>query len=1254
MKKILFLLLLLTFQSGYATIWIINNSGANFVPAAITINLGDTVNFVITNAHDAAEVSQATWNANGNTLLPGGFKTPFGGGMVLPAQLGTGVHYYVCEPHAANGMKGTITVQNCTTPATPGTITGNATVCSGSSNTYSIAAVSGATSYTWTLPGGWTGTSTTTSINATAGITGGNITVSANNACGSSAPQTKNITVNTIPATPGSISGSNAVCAGSSNTYSITPVSGATSYTWTLPGGWSGSSTLTSINTTASTTSGNITVRANNSCGTSSAQTLNITVITAIPSTPGSISGNTNICAGSSNTYSVSAVSGATSYTWSLPGGWSGNSTTNSISTVAGISGGTIAVTANNSCGSSAAQILNVNVGGGSAPSQPGPISGNAIVCSGSSNTYSITAVAGATSYTWTLPGGWTGSSTTTSIITIAGTSGGNITVTANNACGSSAAQTKAITTSSVPSMPGTITGNAIVCNESSNTYSISAIPGATSYTWSLPNGWTGSSVTNSITVTAGSSGGNISVIANNNCGSSAAQTKNVNVTSVNVSVTQSGELLSASETGAVYQWMNCGSNLLIAGASSQTYSAFFNGSYAVIVTKNGCTDTSGCYTVTTAVPFTIIPMPDTLSGSDINLTIADSTNQFFSGFNTNTIGYNGRYLGPTIILNKGQTVNMHVTNMLMDSTSTHWHGLHVAPANDGGPHTLIAPGETWNPSFTVMDNASTYFYHPHMHGMTMEHVVKGAAGLIIVRDSVEASLNLPRTYGVDDIPLVCQYQHMDSTTKQIIVEDMLDNIFMVNGVLNPMVNVPAQVVRLRILNASSSKVLQFGFNDNRTFYQIGGDDGLLSTTVPLTRLRLGSGERAEILVDFSGQNGSTCFINQYADELPAGYPGGQSLMGDPIGPYDDITFSFLRINVVAPTAAPITTMPSTLVTNTPWDTTGAISMNFYLQGDPATSTTHFTINGQYWDMDVINFFLHQENVVIWNITNQSMMAHPFHIHGAHFFILSIDGNPPPPNLQGRKDNVLLAPIEGTATVIMKFEDFNDPEIPYMYHCHILSHEDDGMMGQFIVNPLPPSTPGTISGNTIVCPGSSETYTIAAVPGATSYTWTLPNGWTGTSITNSITAVVGTSDGNITVTADNEGGSSSAQSLAVSINPDPSQNCPVMLNIRVFLEGLYSGNGTMRPVLYTSGLTGDSLIADSIIIELRSAASPFNLLGSANVSIGINGHATASFPSTLNGQSAYIVVRHRNSLETWSKFPVILGPDVSFDFTSAQ
>lgn len=447
-----------------------------------------------------------------------------------------------------------------------------------------------------------------------------------------------------------------------------------------------------------------------------------------------------------------------------------------------------------------------------------------------------------------------------------------------------------------------------------------------------------------------------------------------------------------------------------------------------------------------------MIPIPDTLSGATIALNLADSSREFYSGFTTTTNGYNGAYLGPTILLNKGQTVSMEVTNGLSDTTTTHWHGLHVAPVNDGSPHNPILAGDTWTPSFMVMDNAATYWYHPHLHGKTLDQVVKGAAGLIIVRDSIENALVLPRQYGVDDIPLICQFQTIDNNSKQIVLDDELDNTTMVNGTVNPMVNVPAQVVRFRILNASSHRVLQFGFDDGRTFHQITSDAGLLDAAVPLTRLRLGSGERAEILVDFGGQNGSTLHINQYGNELPTGYPGGPPMMGNPIGPLDNITFSFLQINVVSPTSNPVTSVPTTLTSNPVWLSGGASTMNFQIQGSPMMSMTNFTINGSQYDEGVINFSKNQEEVMIWNITNQSMMAHPFHIHGNHFFVLSLDGATPPLNLQGRKDVVLIGPQGGSARLITKFADFSDSLKPYMYHCHILSHEDNGMMGQFLVH----------------------------------------------------------------------------------------------------------------------------------------------------------------------------------------------------------
>ena len=466
----------------------------------------------------------------------------------------------------------------------------------------------------------------------------------------------------------------------------------------------------------------------------------------------------------------------------------------------------------------------------------------------------------------------------------------------------------------------------------------------------------------------------------------------------------------------------------------------------------------------------TQIPIPDTISGSSINLSIEEGTKQFFSGFNTNTIGYNGSYLGPTIILNKGQNVTLNVHNQLNDTTTTHWHGLHVAPINDGSPHNPILAGNTWSPSFEVMDNAAMYWYHPHLHGKTMDQVLKGAAGLIIVRDDVEKALTLPRTYGVDDFPLVFQWQTFDNTTKQIVLNDELDNTTLVNGTINGYVNVPAQVVRLRMINASSHRFFEFGFSDNRTFNQITSDDGLLNAPVPMSRLMLGSGERAEILVDFSGQAGQTFFIKQFGTQLPAGYPGGPAgMMGGTLGPLDNTNFNLLQINVQAPTASPVTTIPSTLSSNTVYSTLGASNFNVLITASPMMSMTNFLMNGEKYDMNVINMTTTLNTVMTWTITNQSMMPHPFHIHGNHFYVLSINGSTPAANLQGRKDVVVVPPNGGVVKLITKYNDYGDSQTPFMFHCHILSHEDNGMMGQFIV--VPSNTtgiPNLVKENSIV------------------------------------------------------------------------------------------------------------------------------------------------------------------------------------------
>ncbi len=457
------------------------------------------------------------------------------------------------------------------------------------------------------------------------------------------------------------------------------------------------------------------------------------------------------------------------------------------------------------------------------------------------------------------------------------------------------------------------------------------------------------------------------------------------------------------------------------------------------------------------------LAIPPIISGQVIDLDLQHGTVEFFPGQTTNTMGANGPLLGPTILLDKDQQVTINVTNSLGEATTLHWHGMHVAPENDGGPHTVIDAGTTWSPSFTVLDKASTHWYHPHLHMHTNEHVIKGIAGLIIVRDDEEAALALPRTYGVDDLPLVVQTKEFDADG-QFVVGGALDDRLMVNGTLDPFVPAPAQMVRMRLLNGASERSFNFGFSNDMPFNQIGTDGGLLTAPVQMTRLRLAPGERAEIVVDLSTLQGQSIHLVNYGSGIPSGIYGaaqpgmgpGQSIPGYTQNPLNGSDTNILRIDVIAPTADPITSLPAVLTTHSPWPEASANTTRTFtfspVNMGPMAIQGPFTINNMPFDMMMINFEVPFENIEIWQLTNMSPIAHPFHVHDVQFYILDINGAPPPANMQGRKDVVLVPAGGGVVRFITRFEDHWSDDVPYMYHCHMLTHEDDGMMGQFLVN----------------------------------------------------------------------------------------------------------------------------------------------------------------------------------------------------------
>ncbi len=459
--------------------------------------------------------------------------------------------------------------------------------------------------------------------------------------------------------------------------------------------------------------------------------------------------------------------------------------------------------------------------------------------------------------------------------------------------------------------------------------------------------------------------------------------------------------------------------------------------------------------------------IPDTLSGTTFNLTAKDTIKQMIPGNQTVTAGINGNWWGPTMMWNKGDVVHINLTNRLQDSTTMHWHGMHLPAVMDGGPHQIVPPSTIWQPYWQVTNNAGLYWYHPHLHEMTEEQISSGLGGLIIVRDNIESALPLPRKYGIDDIPLVLTDRRFN-TSNQIEVVPYGDTMI-VNGTIRPQTNAPAQVVRFRILNGATERSYNLGFSDNRTFYVITSDGGLLNAPVALTRYLLSAGERIEILVNFTGQAGTNVNLMAYNSVLAQNIPGGDVFPpGTPFYNYlARKDFNIVRFNVTAQTSNPITTIPSSLTTNVfPNESSSNITRALTISdtniaGNPGVS---FVINHKLFDMSYNNYNVPLNNTEIWQITSTSGFAHPFHIHDVEFHILTRNGSAPPAAESGWKDVVLVKSGE-TVRFIAKFEDYADSLHPFMYHCHIALHEDDGMMGQFVVkNP----SVGIVEGTTTV------------------------------------------------------------------------------------------------------------------------------------------------------------------------------------------
>ncbi|WXT99514.1 MAG: Multicopper oxidase mco [Catillopecten margaritatus gill symbiont] len=445
--------------------------------------------------------------------------------------------------------------------------------------------------------------------------------------------------------------------------------------------------------------------------------------------------------------------------------------------------------------------------------------------------------------------------------------------------------------------------------------------------------------------------------------------------------------------------------------------------------------------------------------GKDVyfDLTVQAGQSAILPNKLTPTLGINQSFLGVTLRANKGDRVHINVKNTIDKTATLHWHGMKLPAEMDGGPHQPIHPGGTWLGEFDIIQDAATLWYHSHQMHETGPQVYQGLAGLFILDDEQSKNLNLPIEYGVDDIPVIIQDRDFKQNGAFAYMTSMRDGMMgkrgktvLVNGVINPILKAKKSLMRFRILNGSNARTYHLGFDDHREFHIIGSDGGLLEQSHATKKLRLSPAERVEILVDVS-DGGMPILQHKSRHEHKGGNHNGGGMMHRMSG--DDKDMNILQIDASQATKSN-RTIPSNLVQHdNPKASDVVKERKMVLEmkmgpmrmfgGDP------FSINGKTMDVNRIDEVVKAGSTEIWTIENNSMMAHPFHIHDVQFKIISRNGGVRGHEL-GFKDVVYVRPHE-TVRVVMKFPKYSNPKIPYMYHCHILEHEDRGMMGQFTV-----------------------------------------------------------------------------------------------------------------------------------------------------------------------------------------------------------
>ncbi len=457
------------------------------------------------------------------------------------------------------------------------------------------------------------------------------------------------------------------------------------------------------------------------------------------------------------------------------------------------------------------------------------------------------------------------------------------------------------------------------------------------------------------------------------------------------------------------------------------------------------------------------LPIPalvDGTGGEPVDLRIRRGEWLFKPGITTPTLGFNGDYLGPTIRTRQNSELNLRYQNTLTEGVAVHGHGLHVPGDVDGGPQLEIAPGDRWEPALSIVQPAATCWYHSHTHGKTGDQVYRGLADMIIIDDDLSDVMDLPHHYGVDDLPVIIQDRTFDAQGRLVYSleeadeDGWLGETVVINGAINPVASVPAGKVRLRLLNGANARFYLVGFADHRTFYKIASDGGFLESPVPLTLMEMAPGERCEIIVDMVDGHAAellTWFEDDFDDAMEGIFQSWLGILGRSEKALPAASLTLIVDRTLSAQTSPL---PERMVTIArPGNSEIVRTRDFVLtmeEGDEGHALMDMAINGATMDMSVINEQVRRGVWERWRIrSNQG--AHPFHVHGCSFLIDRMEGAAAPPDQQGWKDIVVLDD-DDWSEIIVRFDHPATRRFPYMYHCHILEHEDRGMMGQFTVS----------------------------------------------------------------------------------------------------------------------------------------------------------------------------------------------------------